>query len=65
MMLEQQREEIAKAKQEGRYKGRAPTAMWQADTIRWLAADGMSRKTIASSLGVSDEASTASWTGEG
>lgn len=54
MMLERQREGIAKAKDEGRYKGRTPTAMKQADHIRALAAEGMTRKAIAEKLGVSE-----------
>jgi DNA invertase Pin-like site-specific DNA recombinase len=54
MMLERQRGGIAKAKQEGRYKGRAPTAMRQAERIRDMAAHGMSRKAIAGMLGVSE-----------
>lgn len=54
MMLERQRDGIAKAKQEGRYKGRAPTAMRQAETIRGMAAEGMTRKAIAAALNVSE-----------
>lgn len=54
MMLERQREGIAKAKQEGRYKGRAPTAMRQAERIKQLAAEGMTRKAIAGALRVSE-----------
>lgn len=54
IMLERQREGIAKAKAEGRYKGRAPTAMRQADQIRALAAEGMTKKAIAEKLGVSE-----------
>jgi DNA invertase Pin-like site-specific DNA recombinase len=54
MMLERQREGIAKAKGEGRYKGRVPTAMKQADQIRALAAEGATRKAIATKLGVSE-----------
>lgn len=37
LMLERQREGIAKAKAEGKYKGRKPTAMSKARTIRELA----------------------------
>ena len=54
MMLERQREGIAKAKGEGRYKGRVPTAMKQADQIRVLAAEGMTKKAIATKLNVSE-----------
>lgn len=54
MMLERQREGIARAKGEGRYKGRVPTAMKQADQIRALAAEGMTKKAIAAKLNVSE-----------
>lgn len=54
MMLERQREGIAKAKAEGRYKGRAPSAMRKADQIRELAAAGQTRAAIAQRLGVSE-----------
>lgn len=53
MMLERQREGIAKAKTEGKYKGRAPTAMRQAARAREMAADGLSKAEIASALGIS------------
>lgn len=54
MMLERQREGIAKAKSEGKYKGRAPTAMRQAQRARELAAEGLRRSEIAQRLGVSE-----------
>jgi len=54
MMLERQKEGIAKAKAEGRYKGRVPTAMRKADQIRELAAAGQTRAAIAERLGVSE-----------
>jgi DNA invertase Pin-like site-specific DNA recombinase len=54
IMLERQREGIAKAKAEGRYKGRAPTAMRQADQIKVLAAAGMTKSAIAIQLSVSE-----------
>jgi len=54
IMLERQREGIAKAKAEGRYKGRVPTAMKQADQIRALAAGGMTKRAIAGKLSVSE-----------
>ena len=47
IMLERQREGIAKAKADGRYKGRAPTARRQADTVRELRNQGMSPTAIA------------------
>jgi DNA invertase Pin-like site-specific DNA recombinase len=53
IMLERQREGIAAAKAAGRYKGRAPTARRQADEIRRLAADGLTKAAIAVQLGVS------------
>ena len=53
MMLERQREGIAKAKSEGRYKGRKPTIVLQADQIRALAAEGYSMGAVAKRLGIS------------
>src|SRR5215469_10756449 len=41
MMLERQREGIAKARSEGKYKGRAPTARAQAEQARVLRAEGV------------------------
>lgn len=54
MMLERQREGIAKAKAEGKYKGRKPVAMRQAQAIRQLASEGMTKAVIAQRLGVSE-----------
>ena len=53
IMLERQREGIAKAKADGRYKGRAPTAMRQMGDVVQLAADGVSPTDIARRLGMS------------
>jgi DNA invertase Pin-like site-specific DNA recombinase len=53
LMLERQREGIAKAKAEGKYKGRAPTARSQADSVRKLKADGIKAEQIAARLGIS------------
>lgn len=53
IMLERQREGIAKAKAEGKYRGRAPTARKQAATVQALAAQGVSRQDIAMRLGIS------------
>lgn len=53
VMLERQREGIAKAKAEGRYKGRAPTAMRQADAVYKLRSEGMTPTEIARRLGMS------------
>jgi DNA invertase Pin-like site-specific DNA recombinase len=50
LMLERQREGIAKAKAEGRYKGRKPIARAKADEVRGLAAQGLSMGGIASQL---------------
>ena len=50
VMLERQREGIAKAKGEGRYKGRAPTARAKSADIHRLAAEGLTRETIATQL---------------
>ncbi len=54
MMLERQREGIAKAKAEGKYKGRKPTAMSQAEDIQKLASEGLTRTAIARRLRVSE-----------
>jgi DNA invertase Pin-like site-specific DNA recombinase len=52
MMLERQREGIAKAKGEGRYLGRRPSARLKADEVRKLRADGKSPTQIAATLGI-------------
>jgi DNA invertase Pin-like site-specific DNA recombinase len=52
MMLERQREGIAKAKREGRYKGRAPTARRKADQIAQLKSEGIKPSEIAVRLGI-------------
>jgi DNA invertase Pin-like site-specific DNA recombinase len=54
MMLERQREGIAKAKAEGRYKGRKPTARMKEAEVRSLVATGTTRKQIAQRLGISE-----------
>lgn len=54
MMLERQREGIAKAKAEGRYKGRKPTALLQQDQIRSLLSAGLSKREIAHRTGLSE-----------
>jgi DNA invertase Pin-like site-specific DNA recombinase len=51
-MLERQREGIAKAKREGRYKGRVPTARRQADEIIRLKDAGVRPSEIAIRLGI-------------
>jgi DNA invertase Pin-like site-specific DNA recombinase len=50
--LERQREGIAKAQREGRYKGRVPTVRRQATEIARLKADGVTPTEIASRLGI-------------
>jgi DNA invertase Pin-like site-specific DNA recombinase len=52
MMLERQREGIAKAKAEGAYKGRKPTARAKADEARRLADQGKTVTDIARELGI-------------
>ena len=54
MMLERPREGIAKAKGEGRYKGRKPTARSKVEQIRALASEGTTKAVIAAKLGISE-----------
>lgn len=53
IMLERQREGIARAKAEKRYKGRAPTARAKAEEVRTMAAAGVKKAAIAAELGIS------------
>jgi DNA invertase Pin-like site-specific DNA recombinase len=53
VMLERQLEGIAKAKAEGKYKGRAPTARRQAETVRALHAEGAKVAEIVRQVGIS------------
>jgi DNA invertase Pin-like site-specific DNA recombinase len=53
VMLERQREGIAKAKTEGRYRGRKPTAIAKAGKVRQLKEDGVRPVEIARQLGIS------------
>jgi Resolvase, N terminal domain/Helix-turn-helix domain of resolvase len=53
LMLERQREGIAKAKAEGKYRGRAPTARAKASDIRRLRSEGIGPTEIAKRLGIS------------
>jgi DNA invertase Pin-like site-specific DNA recombinase len=53
VMLERQLEGIAKAKAEGKYKGRAPTARRQAETVRALHAEGVKVAEIVRQIGIS------------
>ena len=52
LMLERQREGIAKAKAEKKYKGRKPTAMAKANDVKRLADLGMAREQIAKELNI-------------
>jgi DNA invertase Pin-like site-specific DNA recombinase len=52
LMLERQREGIAKAKAEGKYKGRVPTAQRQASDVLKLRAEGVRPVDIAERLGI-------------
>ena len=52
MMLERQREGIAKAKAEGKYRGRAPTAMARAGEVEAMLAAGESPTVVAKKLGI-------------
>jgi DNA invertase Pin-like site-specific DNA recombinase len=53
LMLERQREGIARAKAEGKYKGRKPTAKAKTPEIKRLMADGIGATAIARQLGIS------------
>lgn len=52
IMLERQREGIAKAKAEGKYKGRAPTARAKTDDVVKLHREGIGGTEIAKRLGI-------------
>jgi DNA invertase Pin-like site-specific DNA recombinase len=52
LMLERQREGIAKAKAEGKYKGQKPTARARAAEVNALKADGVRPVEIARRLGI-------------
>lgn len=53
IMLERQRTGIAKAKAEGRYRGRAPTARRQSGRVAELRASGKGASAIAAEVGIS------------
>lgn len=53
LMLERMKAGVAKAKAEGRYKGRAPTAQRKAPQVRELRATGLAARDIAAKLGMS------------
>jgi DNA invertase Pin-like site-specific DNA recombinase len=52
MMLERQKEGIAKAKADGAYKGRKPTARAKADDVRKMHREGKNPTEIAKALGI-------------
>src|SRR5437763_5794777 len=52
LMLERQREGVARAKAEGKYKGRKPTARARAAEVNALKADGVRPVDIARRLGI-------------
>ncbi len=52
LMLERQREGVAKAKAEGKYKGRKPTARAKAGDVMALKAEGVRPVDIARRLGI-------------
>ena len=54
MMLERQREGITKAKSAGRYKGRKPIAAERRQSVLKLEAEGATRTSIASQLGIGE-----------
>jgi DNA invertase Pin-like site-specific DNA recombinase len=52
IMLERQREGVAKAKAEGKYKGRVPTAQRRASEVVQLRGQGVKAEEIAARLGI-------------
>lgn len=53
MMLERQREGIIKAKADGKYTGRKPTAMAKSEAVLSLLSSGMSKAKVCTQLGIS------------
>ncbi|MBS1098657.1 recombinase family protein [Gluconobacter sphaericus] len=53
LMKERQQEGIAKAKEQGKYRGRKPTAMAQSQDIKKMKSDGISVTDIAKKLNIS------------
>ncbi len=53
IMLERQREGIASAKADGKYKGRAPTAQRQGEKVKLLKAEGKTVEQIMTELNIS------------
>jgi len=54
MMLERQREGIAKAKAQGKYRGRRPIATEKRDAVLRLAAGGMTKARIAGEVNIGE-----------
>jgi DNA invertase Pin-like site-specific DNA recombinase len=52
LMLERQREGIARAKVDGKYLGRVPTAKRQANAVKAMKAEGAKATDIAKRLGI-------------
>ena len=52
VMLERQREGIERARREGKYKGRKPTARQKSDEVRRLKRDGYGATEIAKKVGI-------------
>ena len=52
IMLERQKEGVAKAKAEGKYKGRKPTAQAKKAEVLALVAQGSTKEAIAKQLGI-------------
>jgi DNA invertase Pin-like site-specific DNA recombinase len=52
IMLERQKEGVAKAKAEGKYKGRKPTALAKKQEVLGLVAQGMTKEAVAKQLGI-------------
>ena len=53
IMLERQRVGVARARAEGKYKGRAPTARRQGKRVVALHAEGLGASAIAAEIGIS------------
>lgn len=54
IMLERQREGIAKAKVEGKFKGRKPTAQQKATDVKDLVKAGIGKREVTRRLGISE-----------
>lgn len=54
MMLERQREGVAKAKAAGKYKGRKPLALNRCQEVVCLAAEGMTKANIARQVNIGE-----------